>query len=240
MAAVARSLLFMLILILATPPLALSIMLCFPLPHRMRRRAAVPWVLMTIWLIKHVLRIDYRLLGRENIPSGPKVILSKHQSAWETIVLQQVFPEALYVWKKELTRIPFFGWALAVVPMIAIDRGTATHALRQLLKQGRIRLSQGYPIIIFPEGTRAPPGSKRSYKAGGAFLAVRTGVPVVPVALNSGEFWGRNALFKRPGVVTVSIGPAIDPIGLDENEIMRRAENCIESEMRRISPHLYR
>ena len=235
-----RSLLYMLILAITTPPLALFIILCAPLPHRLRRRSAQPWVFMTIWLIEHLLRIDYRVIGRENIPDKPVVILCKHQSAWETIVLQAIFPLVLFVWKKELRwQLPFFGWALAVIPMIAIDRGGGRQALKQLVDQGTLRLSQGYPIVIFPEGTRARPGTQRAYQNGGAFLAIKAGVPVLPVALNSGEVWGRNALLKRPGTVTVSIGPAIDPAGLKADKLTARAEAWIEAEMKRISPHLY-
>jgi 1-acyl-sn-glycerol-3-phosphate acyltransferase len=236
-----RSLLFMLILTVVTPPYALFMIFCFPLPHRARRYTAVPWVFMTIWLIKHLLRIDYRLLGRENIPDRPAVILSKHQSAWETLVLQEVFPLGLFVWKREIKwQLPFFGWALAVIPMISIDRGAGKNALKQLVDQGRLRLSQGYPVIIFPEGTRVAPGNHRRYKVGGAQLGVETGAPVLPVALNSGECWGRNAFCKRPGTVTVSIGPAIDPTGLSAEEVNTRAEAWMEGEMARISPHLYR
>jgi len=235
-----RSILFMLVLLIVTPPYALGMILCFPLPHRARRYTAVPWVFLTIWLIKHVLGIDYRVLGRENIPQRPAVILSKHQSAWETVVLQEVFPLALFVWKKELRwQLPFFGWALAVIPMISIDRGAGKNALKQLVAQGRLRLSQGYPVVIFPEGTRTPPGKFRRYKIGGAHLGVESGAPVLPVALNSGEFWGRNAFFKQPGTITVSIGPAIDPKGLTAEEVNKRAEAWMEAEMARICPHLY-
>lgn len=236
-----RSILFMLVLAIVTPPYALLMIFCFPLPHRVRRYTAVPWVFMTIWLIKHVLGIDYRVQGRENIPDRPAVILSKHQSAWETVVLQQVFPLALFVWKRELKwQLPFFGWALAVIPMISIDRGAGKNALRQLVDQGRLRLSQGYPVIIFPEGTRVAPGHHRRYKIGGAHLGVEAGAPVLPVALNSGEFWGRNAFFKRPGTITVSIGPAIDPTGLSAEDVNSRAQAWMEAEMARISPQLYR
>lgn len=236
-----RSILFMLVLLIVTPPYALGMILCFPLPHRARRYTAVPWVFMTIWLIKHVLGIDYRVLGRENIPQRPAVILTKHQSAWETVVLQEVFPLALFVWKKELRwQLPFFGWALAVIPMISIDRAAGKNALKQLVAQGRLRLSQGYPVVIFPEGTRTEPGKMRRYKIGGAHLGVESGAPVLPVALNSGEFWGRNAFFKQPGTITVSIGPAIEPQGLTADEVNTRAEAWIEAEMARISPHLYR
>ncbi len=235
-----RSILFLLLILIFTPPYALLMIFCFPLPHRARRYTAVPWVYLTIWLIKHLLGIDYRVLGRENIPAQSAVILSKHQSAWETVVLQQVFPLALFVWKKELRwQIPFFGWALAVIPMISVDRKGGKHALKQLVTQGRLRLSQGYPVVIFPEGTRTEPGKHRKFKVGGAFMAVKIGAPVLPVALNSGEFWGRNAFFKTPGTVTVSIGPAIETIGLRADEVNARAEAWIEAEMARISPHLY-
>lgn len=235
-----RSILFMLVLVVVTPPYALLMILCFWLPHRARRYTAVPWVFMTIWLIKHLLRIDYRVAGREHIPARPAVILAKHQSAWETVVLQQVFPLGLFVWKRELFwQLPFFGWALAVIPMIAIDRDAGTNALKQLVDQGRLRLAQGYPVIIFPEGTRVAPGQHRRFKGGGAHLGVATGAPVLPVALNSGEFWGRNAFFKRPGTITVSIGPAIDPSGLSAEDVNSRAEAWIEAEMARISPELY-
>lgn len=236
-----RSILFLLVLLIVTPPYALLMIFCFPLPHRARRYTAVPWVYLTIWLIKHLLGIDYRVLGRENIPAQPAVILAKHQSAWETVVLQQVFPLALFVWKKELRwQIPFFGWALAVIPMISVDRNAGKHALRDLVKQGKLRLSQGYPVVIFPEGTRTEPGQHRRFKIGGAHMAVKAGAPVLPVALNSGEFWGRNAFFKTPGTITVSIGPAIETAGLRADDVNARAEAWIEGEMARISPHLYR
>jgi 1-acyl-sn-glycerol-3-phosphate acyltransferase len=238
--AVLRSLLFLAILVVFTPPWALLMMLCFPLPHRWRRYTAVPWVFACIWLIEHVLGIRHRVIGRENIPQRPAVILAKHQSAWETVVLQEVFPLSLFVWKKELKYLPFFGWALAVIPMISIDRGAGKNALRQLVDQGRLRLAQGYPVIIFPEGTRVTPGHHKRFKVGGAHLGVETGAPVLPVALNSGEHWGRHALIKYPGTVTVSIGPAIDPAGLSAEDVNARAEAWIEAEMRRISPQLYR
>ena len=237
--AVLRSLLFMLILLVVTPPYTLVVILCRPLPHHMRRQTVVPWVNFTIWLIKHVLGIPYRLLGAENIPARAAVVLAKHQSAWETFMLQDVFKDTVFVWRKEIKYLPFFGWALASIPMIETDRSATKSSLKRLVDQGRDRLANGYTVIIFPEGTRSQPGSKNRYKGGGALLAVETGTPVVPVALNSGEFWGRNALFKKSGTVTVSIGPAIDPTGLTAAEVLARAEDWIEAEMARISPQLY-
>jgi len=237
--AVFRSLLFLLVLLVVTPPYTLGVILCRPLPHHMRRRTVVPWVNFTIWLIKHVLGIPYRLVGAENIPARPAVVLCKHQSAWETFMLQEVFRDTVFVWRNEIKYLPFFGWALASIPMIETDRSATKSSLKRLVEQGRDRLANGYTVIIFPEGTRSLPGSKNRYKGGGALLAVESGAPVVPVALNSGEFWGRNALFKRSGTATVSVGPAIDPTGLTANEVLARAEAWIEAEMRRISPHLY-
>jgi 1-acyl-sn-glycerol-3-phosphate acyltransferase len=238
--AVLRSLLFLLILVVVTPPYTLAvILLCWPLPHRMRRRSVAPWVNFVIWLVKHLLGIPYRLLGAENIPQRPVVVLAKHQSAWETLMLQDVFKDTVFVWKKEIKYLPFFGWALALTPMIETDRSASKASLKSLVEQGRDRLAKGYTVIIFPEGTRSQPGSKNRYKGGGALLAVETGTPVLPVALNSGEFWGRNALFKKCGTVTVSVGPAIDPAGLTAAEVLARAENWIEAEMAKISPHLY-
>ncbi|MCX7164003.1 MAG: lysophospholipid acyltransferase family protein [Betaproteobacteria bacterium] len=237
--AVVRSLLFMLILLLVTPPYTLLVILCRPLPHHMRRQSVVPWVNFAIWLVKHVLGIPYRLLGAENIPAGAAIVLAKHQSAWETLMLQEVFKDTVFVWRKEIKYLPFFGWALASIPMIETDRSASRSSLRRLVDQGRDRLGHGYTVIIFPEGTRSQPGAKGRYKIGGAHLAVETGAQVIPVALNSGEFWGRNALFKRSGIVTVSIGAAIDPAGLTANEVTSRAEAWIEAEMSRISPQLH-
>lgn len=236
-----RSLLFMVILIIITPPFTLLfILVSLPLSLRWRHRLAMPWVRFAIWLVKHVLGIPYRLIGVENIPPRSAVVFAKHQSVWETLILQEVFKDAVFVWRKEIRNLPFFGWALALTPMIQIDRNAGKEAIKRLVDQGRERLDDGYTVIIFPEGTRAPPGQKNRYKGGGAFLATATGAPVVPVALNSGEFWGRNALFKKSGMATVSIGPAIDPAGLTASEILVRAETWIEGEMRHISPHLYR
>ena len=237
--AVIRSLLFLLILIVVTPPYTLGVLLCWPLPHHMRRRSVEPWVNFVNWMVKHLLGIPYRLTGAANIPDRAVIVLAKHQSAWETLMLQEVFKDTVFVWRKEIKYLPFFGWALASIPMIETDRTASRSSLRRLVEQGRDRLDKGYTVIIFPEGTRSQPGSKNRYKNGGAQLAVETGAPVVPVALNSGEFWGRNALFKRRGTVTISIGQAIDPAGLTAGEVTQRAEAWIEAEMSRISPHLY-
>lgn len=235
-----RSLLFMVLLLALTPPFVLCLLLLFWIPAHARRQFVMVWVDGAMWLIRHLLRIEHRIVGGENIPQVPCVILSKHQSAWETIVLQRIFSRTSYVYKKELHWLPFFGWGLALMPFVAIDRGAGKEALTQVATRGKQRLDEGYSVIIFPEGTRVAPGAKKRYKIGGAYLAAKSGAPVVPVAHNAGEFWRRKAFIKRPGLVTVSIGPAIDPAGLTPEEINQRAEAWIEDEMRRISPHLYR
>ncbi len=235
-----RSLLFMVIVLIITPPHVLLSFLTFFLPPLTRYRLITAWAHVVLWLVWHVLGIRYKVIGRENIPPGPAVILSKHQSAWETMALQQIFPPMSFVLKRELLRVPFLGWGLAQLPMIAIDRSAGKDALTQVVEQGRALLDQGFWVTVFPEGTRVAPGQSRRYKPGGAWLSQQTGVPVVPVAHNAGEFWRRNAFLKRPGEVTVSVGPPIDPAGLDAAEVNARAEAWIEGEMRRLFPHHYR
>lgn len=193
-------------------------------------------------LVKYVLGITHEVRGRENLPAEPSVILSKHQSAWETVALQDLVPEGTYcvfVLKKELLSLPFFGWGLAALQSISIDRAAGREALNQVVAQGADRLKRGFWIILFPEGTRVAPGETRRYKQGGAYLAAQTGAKVVPVAHNAGEFWPRNAFVKHPGHVVISIGPAIDTTGLTQDDINTRTEAWIEAEMRRLSPHRY-
>ena len=149
------------------------------------------------------------MVGAENIPREPCIILAKHESAWETLAFQAIFPPQVWVVKRELLWIPFFGWGLAMLSPIAIDRKAGPRALRQMVEQGRERLQRGFCIVIFPEGTRAAPGVRGVYQAGGAWLALKTGAPVLPVAHNAGTYWPRNAFVKRPGTITVSIGPLV-------------------------------
>ncbi|MDP2751242.1 MAG: lysophospholipid acyltransferase family protein, partial [Rhodocyclaceae bacterium] len=201
-----RSFIFLLAMMVTTPVVVMGLLCIFWLPAQTRRRFVMPWVRMVMGLIRHVLRIDHCVLGAEHIPKEPCVIFCKHQSAWETFALQTLFPQTAFVYKKELHWIPFFGWGLALMPFVAIDRSAGRVALAQVATRGQQRLKEGYSVIIFPEGTRMAPGQRGRYKVGGAHLAVTAQVPVIPVALNSGECWPKNAFFKRPGRVTVSIG----------------------------------
>ena len=240
MTAVLRSVVYLLLAVLITAPFGLLVTLAIVFPMKVRFWVISVWRAAFLALCKYVLGLDYRVVGRENIPSTPSVILSKHQSAWETVSLQAIFPPLVFVLKKSLLMIPFLGWAFAAVKMISIDRSAGQDALRQVVSQGCDRLKAGYWVVIFPEGTRIAPGQKRRFKTGGAHLAVSSGALAVPVAHNAGEYWARNAFVKKSGRITVSIGPAIDPAGKTAEEVTTLAEQWIEAEMRRISPHLYR
>lgn len=230
-----RSVLYALLQVLITPFYSIIALLTFPFAPLTRYRIISGYARLMMKLAHWICGIRYRVLGAERIPGAPSIILSKHQSAWETIAFQVIFPPQVWVLKRELLRVPFLGWGLAMTSPIAIDRDAGRKALKQTLEQGRDRLARGFWVVIFPEGTRVAPGERGKYQIGGAWLAVHTGAPVVPVAHNAGEFWGRKAFLKRPGTVTVSIGEPIDPRGVSAQELSRRVEDWIETEMRRIS-----
>ena len=232
-----RSMLFALVLVMVTPPYAIFASAIFFLPPHARYRLITSWSHVVLWFVWHLLGIRYRVIGTEHIPDRSAVILAKHQSAWETMGLQQIFPKLTFVLKRELLKVPFFGWGLSRLEMIAIDRAAGKDALEQVVEQGRQRLQDGYSVVVFPEGTRVPVGQARRYKLGGAWLATHTGAPVLPVAHNAGEFWRRNAFLKRPGEIIVSIGPAIETGGREPAEVNRLAEAWIEGEMHRLFPH---
>jgi 1-acyl-sn-glycerol-3-phosphate acyltransferase len=227
-----RSSLFVLALVLITPPYALLALATLPLPRMARYRIISGWSRLVIILAKLILRIQWRVEGREHLPQRPAVILAKHQSAWETMAFQLIFPPQVHVLKRELLWIPFFGWGLALMSPIAIDRKRGLAALRALSKKGAQRLGQGFWVVVFPEGTRVAPGERRAYQPGGAWLAAASGAPVVPVAHNAGLLWPRYAFLKHPGTVTVRIGPAIDPAGRDPATINRLAESWIEEQQK--------
>jgi 1-acyl-sn-glycerol-3-phosphate acyltransferase len=227
-----RSVLFAAALVLVTPFYALIALATFPLPRMARYRVISGWSRLMIQLSRILLRIDWRVEGRENLPGRPAVILSKHQSAWETMAFQLIFPPQVHVLKRELLWIPFFGWGLALMSPIAIDRSRGVAALRAIARRGRERLAQGFWVIVFPEGTRVAPGERREYQLGGAWLAAAAAAPVVPVAHNAGLFWPRNAFLKRPGTVTVRIGPAIDTAQRDPKTINSMAEQWIEEQQK--------
>ncbi len=231
---VLRSTLYSLLQVIITPLYFLIILAAFPLPAIRRYRIISGWAHTMLFLLRLICGIRYQIIGAKHIPTAPSIILSKHQSAWETLAFQQIFPAQVWVLKKELLRVPFFGWGLALTSPIAIDRSSRKAALKQIVEQGKDRLRQGFSIVIFPEGTRIAPGKKGKYGIGGAWLATHTGAPVVPVAHNAGEFWGRNSFLKLPGTITVSIGEPIDPVGMEPGDLNSRVESWIEAEMIRI------
>ncbi|MCB1747281.1 MAG: 1-acyl-sn-glycerol-3-phosphate acyltransferase [Gammaproteobacteria bacterium] len=202
--------------------------LILPLPRPWRYAVITRWSVLTIAWLKLCCGLGWSVRGREHIPATPGVILCKHQSAWETITLQLIFPRQCQVLKRELLRVPFFGWGLASLNPIAIDRKAGARALKVVLAKGVERLRDGWWVLLFPEGTRIPPGERGRYTQTGAALAREAGCPVIPVAHNAGVFWGRNAVLKYPGTIEVVIGPPIDTAGKSAKAITREAEAWIE------------
>ena len=199
-------------------------------PYRWLTWIARTWALSALILLKVICGLGYRIRGLENVPDGAAIVFCKHQSAWETIAIRALFPPAqTWVLKRELLRIPIFGWALAAFEPIAIDRSAGRRAVKQLLEQGIKWLDHGRLVIIFPEGTRVAPGERRSYGIGGAVLAERSVRPVVPVAHNAGVFWSRRSFLKYPGVIDVVVGTPISTQGRRAGEINQEAEKWIES-----------
>jgi len=204
--------------------------LIYPLPLALRFRIISKWAVFNLYWLRLCCNLSHEIKGLENIPKdGVAIIMCKHQSAWETLALQQFFPPQVWVLKRELLWIPIYGWGLASMEPIAIDRGSATKALRQIVEQGCRRLTQGLWVVIFPEGTRTPAGSRQKYQPGGGMLASKSEYPVIPVAHNSGYFWPRNSIRKWPGTISMVIGPAIETKGKSAKEITRETEEWIES-----------
>ncbi|MEI7678875.1 MAG: lysophospholipid acyltransferase family protein [Betaproteobacteria bacterium] len=231
---VLRSCLFFLLQLLLTPPYAVIAVLTFPFNALTRYRIISVWARLMMLALDHLCGIKFRVIGAENIPSEPCVILSKHQSAWETFAFQLIFPPQVYVIKRELLWIPFFGWGLAMCSPIAINRGAGPRAARQMLSQGKDRLARGFCVIVYPEGTRVAPGTRGKYQSSGSAIAIHAGVPVLPVAHNAGRCWRRNAFLKLPGTITVSIGPPLNTTGRKADALTREVETWIENEMQQI------
>ena len=227
-----RSALFALSLVLVTPPYALLALAAAPLPRQARYRVISGWSRLVVWLARWLCQVRWTVEGREHLPAQPAVILAKHQSAWETLAFQSILPPQVHVLKRELLWIPFFGWGLALMSPIAIDRSRASAALRAMARKGKERLQQGFWVIVFPEGTRVAPGERRKYQPGGAWLAAYAGVPVVPIAHNAGRVWPRNSFYKYPGEVTVRIGPPIESTRRPAEEITAQAEAWIEAQQK--------
>jgi len=235
-----RASLYQIFLIVTVVPYAIACLVWMPLPLRWRYRLTVGWPRLAIWAAKVILGLRWQTKGWENLPDSPAIVLSKHQSAWETMFFAAYLPrDVCFVYKRELHHIPFFGWGLALLRMIPIDRSKGRDAVDQVIRVGRQRLEEGRWPLLFPEGTRIAPGKAGRYKVGGALLAEATGAPVIPVAHNAGELWPRRAFLKKPGIITVSIGPLITTQGLSAVEINEKVQTWIENEMRVLNPERY-
>lgn len=240
-----RSILHLLFMAITVVPWATTVVLIAPFISRTKLYwVCARWLRLSVQAGDWIMGIRNRVTGFENLPVGekaPAVLLVKHQSTWETFVLPAIMPHPLaYVFKKELLRIPFFGWAIGRLDMIHIDRADGARAFVKVVQQGQRLLDQGIWVIMFPEGTRIERGQAGNYKTGGTRLAIRTGAPVIPVAVTSAKCWPRKALVKRPGVVDISIGRPIPSQGREPDELMQEVENWIEAEMRRLDPEAYR
>ncbi len=232
-----RSLIFSVGWLVSTVFFGATTMFTIVLPFRYRYAYVGQFARFNLWMLKVVCGLRYRVCGREHLSAGPAIIFCKHQSIWETLVLQRLFPPLVWVLKRELLWLPFFGWGLAAMRPIAINRGAGRRAITQVVDQGCARLKDGQWVVIFPEGTRVPYGQRARYKQGGALLARHSGAPIVPVAHNAGAFWPKGTFFKRPGTIDVVIGPRIHAQKRSAAEILAEAEDWIESTVSQLEPN---
>jgi 1-acyl-sn-glycerol-3-phosphate acyltransferase len=207
--------------------------------------ACAGWLKAAVWGARVICGVRHRIHGIENVPTAADahsavLLASKHQSTWETFAYPALMPHPLaYVFKRELLYIPFFGWAMARMDMIHIDRSRRAEAWHKVASQGKRLFAQGVWVIMFPEGTRIERGQQGVYKTGASRLAIDAGVPIVPIAATSARCWPRKSFLLRPGVVDISIGKPIPSAGRKPDELMREVETWIEAEMRRLDPEAY-
>lgn len=223
-----RSLAFQTLFYLWTTMLALTFLPLLIMPRSWIVWCGEGWLRSVLWLLKCTVGLSYRVEGAEHIPDGPVIYAFKHQSAWDTLAVPVLIRNPAVVVKRELLQIPFYGWYAKKHGMIGIDRDRGHRALRQILDKGEKAIAAGKPLVVFPEGTRTAPGTRVPYFAGIALIYSRMGLPVVPVALNSGLFWPRRSFIKRAGCITVRYLPAIPP-GLSRKAFMEQLEDAIET-----------
>ncbi|MDH5393222.1 MAG: 1-acyl-sn-glycerol-3-phosphate acyltransferase [Gammaproteobacteria bacterium] len=230
-----RSSLFWLVFLVSTIIFAPLSLLTFPFSVLNRYRFIILWSRFNIWWLKLTCGLKFEVIGKENIPEGGMIFLAKHQSTWETMAFQQILPPHVWVLKRELFKIPFFGWGLKMLKPIAIDRTAGRRAVDQLVDQGIKKLASGWSVMIFPEGTRVLPGKEVRYKLGGSILSSQANYPVVPIAHNAGEFWPKHSYIKWPGTISVVIGEPINAYGRKPEEINQQIHQWIETQMTVIS-----
>jgi len=203
------------------------------LPLRIRHAEVRAFLRSHLFMLNYICQINYRVEGLSHIPiDRGGVVLCKHQSTWETFFLPLLFHDPAIILKRELCWIPFFGWGLALIDPISINRSHKTSAMEQIITKGRKCLQNGRWVIIFPEGTRMPVGKEGHYKSGGARLATATGYPVIPVAHNAGRYWPRRKFIKQPGTIQVVIGPLIDTQNRTTESVLKEAKTWIENTMK--------
>ncbi len=229
-----RSLLFLLFQAAFTPFFAFLMLATAWLPRVARYETAAFWCNVMLEAARLICGIRWRVEGLANIPATPHIIMCKHSSTWETLGLHRYFPPLSFIAKKELLKIPFFGWGFALASPITIDRKAGADAMQQMAVQARERFAQGFWIVIYPEGTRIRAGTRVRYKTGGARLALLTDTPILPVAHNAGYLWPKGIFGKKPGTITLSIGAPIAPEGRDPATLTALVEQWIEDEVARI------
>lgn len=228
---------FFLYILLSVPIFGSLILLSAGLPFAVRYKLSLAWIASVLWVTKVFCGLTHQIEGLENLPNGqPYIVLSKHQSAWETLAMRLFLPQQTTVLKRSLTWLPIGGWALATLKPIVINRDQkhAASALRAIVKQGTARLKEGFIVIIFPEGTRTAPQTSKNFNIGGALLAQQSGYPVIPLAHNAGQFWRRYSFLKYPGVIKVKIGPAIVSKQKKAKQINQQASTWIAQAMSEI------
>ena len=243
--AVLRSTLFVLWMVLTVVPFALAALaLSLFVRGDPVYWVCIAWLRLCIHGARVLCGVRHRVHGMAHLPSASDrsavLLAPKHQSTWETFAFPTLMSHPLcYVFKRELLYIPFFGWAIGRLDMIHIDRSKRTEAWNKVAEQGRKYMARGNWVIMFPEGTRTPRGAQGTYKSGATRLAITVGVPVVPIAVTSAKCWPRKSFVLTPGVIDISIGPAIPSAGRRPDELMREVEAWIEAEMRRLDPAAY-
>jgi 1-acyl-sn-glycerol-3-phosphate acyltransferase len=234
-----RATLFWLGVIPYTIMQGLLIPIYFILPYSVRYPMLLSWAGFSVWWLRVTCGVKYQIRGEENLAENrnkPHIVLANHQSTWETMAIAAIIPPFAWVLKRELFKVPFFGWAVKLAKPIGIDRTAGSTAIDQVKEQGKARLEEGIWVCMFPEGTRVAPGKKVRYKMGGAILASYTGYPILPMAHNAGECWPRHSYIKKPGMITISIGKPIQTTGRDAGELIKEVEAWIENEKARLPP----
>ncbi|UCG73759.1 MAG: 1-acyl-sn-glycerol-3-phosphate acyltransferase [Chromatiales bacterium] len=229
-----RSILFTCLLFLTVPPYAFLVIVSRPFGWRGSYNWAWRWAKLMVWLARVLCGLRFEVEGQEHLPDEPSIVLFKHSSAFETIVQIIIIPVQTWVLKRELMWAPFFGWGLAAVQPIAIDRRAGTSAVQQVVDQGLEGLRAGRWVVIFPEGTRMPAGETRRYGLSGALLAQAAGCKVVPVAHDAGDYWPRRGWRKRPGTVRFCVGPPMDPAGREPREFNADVQAWIEAKVKEL------